>query len=227
MRNMLATLLLSQGTPMILAGDEFGRSQNGNNNGYAQDNDISWVRWTEIDEGGKALVEFVRKLIKLRVALPVLRRSRFFTGEYNAELDVKDITWLSPDGSEMKPEQWSDARAHCLGMILDGRAQATGIKKRGSDATLLLVLNAYHDVVRFKLPEVPGGEEWLILIDTNHTEPQKAAAFKPHAEYEVTGRSLLLFGLKSETLMRQTMGITEAHTAPDQPTALAVVKATT
>jgi glycogen operon protein len=82
-------------------------------------------------------------------------------------------------------------------------------------------------VVRFKLPEVPGGEEWLILIDTNHTEPQKAAAFKPHTEYEVTGRSLLLFGLKSETLMRQTMGITEAHTAPDQPTALAVVKATT
>jgi glycogen operon protein len=225
MRNLLATLLLSQGTPMILAGDEFGRSQGGNNNSYAQDNDISWMHWQDIAQDDQALVGFVRKLIKLRHALPVLRRSRFFTAEYNAELDVKDITWLSPDGNELKPEQWSDTRAHTLGMILDGRAQATGIKKRGSDATLLLVLNAYHDSVRFTLPEVTDGQEWLLLIDTNQSDRHELAAFKPRDEYEVTGRSLLLFGLKSETLARQTMGITEsaATTIAEQPATLDLV----
>jgi glycogen operon protein len=225
MRNLLATLLLSQGTPMILAGDEFGRSQGGNNNSYAQDNEISWVHWPDIAEDDKALVEFVCKLIKLRNVLPVLRRSRFFTGDYNADLDVKDITWLSPDGSELKPEQWSDTRAHTLGMILDGRAQATGIKKRGSDATLLLVLNAYHDSVRFTLPEVTDGQEWLLLIDTNQPDRNELAAFKPRDEYEVTGRSLLLFGLKSETLARQTMGIADSAVATiaEQPATLDLV----
>jgi isoamylase len=208
-RNMLATLLLSQGTPMILAGDEFGRSQHGNNNGYAQDNEISWVRWSEIGELDRELIEFVRKLIALRHALPVLRRSRFFTGEYNPELGVKDITWLNPDGNEMQQEQWSDTRARCFGMLLDGRAQATGIKRRGSDATLLLVLNAYHDVVRFKLPEVTGGKEWLTLIDTNQPKRRETPVFQPGQEYEVTGRSLLMFELISEDAPPETVRVTE------------------
>jgi glycogen operon protein len=96
MRNLLATLLLSQGTPMLLAGDEFGRTQLGNNNSYAQDNDINWIDWANMAQSGQDLVNFVRKLIALRKAYPILHRGRFLVGEYNEELDVKDATWFSP-----------------------------------------------------------------------------------------------------------------------------------
>ena len=152
-RNLLATLLLAQGTPMLLAGDEFGRTQQGNNNAYAQDNAISWVDWN-ISDDGAALIEFVRRVIALRQAFPILRRSRFLTGEYNADLDVKDVRWLTPAATDIEGEQWQDANARCFGMLMDGRAQATGIKRPSMDATVLLVLNAYHDVVKFTLPEV-------------------------------------------------------------------------
>ena len=151
---------------MLLAGDEFGRTQQGNNNAYCQDNEISWVDWN-ITEDGAALIEFVRRLIALRHAFPILRRSRFLTGEYNEELDVKDVRWITPAATEMEAEQWQDANARCFGMLLDGRAQATGIKRPSMDATLLLVLNAYHDVVKFTLPEVVGGQAWRCLLDTN------------------------------------------------------------
>ena len=100
-RNMLATLLLSQGTPMMLAGDEFGRTQNGNNNAYCQDNEISWVNW-DFGEKEVELAEFVRKIIVLRQSFPILRRSRFLTGEYNPDLDVKDVRWLSPGGQDIE-----------------------------------------------------------------------------------------------------------------------------
>ena len=151
---------------MLLAGDEFGRTQQGNNNAYAQDNAISWVDWN-ITEDGAALIEFVRRVIALRQAFPILRRSRFVTGEYNAELDVKDVRWLTPSATDIEGEQWQDTNARCFGMLLDGRAQATGIKRPSMDATVLLVLNAYHDVVKFKLPEVVGGQTWRCLLDTN------------------------------------------------------------
>ena len=153
-RNMLATLLLSQGTPMLLAGDEFGRTQHGNNNAYAQDNEITWLDWLGITSQGRALREFARKLIAMRQAFPMLRRGRFLIGAYNEELDVKDVTWLTPAGEEMTTEHWDDGNARCFGMLLDGRAQETGIRRRGSDATLLLVVNAHFDVVNFTLPEV-------------------------------------------------------------------------
>src|SRR3954451_14416652 len=118
--NLLATLLLSQGTPLLLAGDEFGHSQRGNNNAYCQDNEITWFDWERIDEAGKALIVFVRKVIALRQAFPMLRRGRFLTGEYNADLGVKDVRWLTPDATDMKPESWRDAHARCLGMLMDG-----------------------------------------------------------------------------------------------------------
>ena len=121
-RNLLATLLLAQGTPMLLAGDEFGRTQQGNNNAYAQDNEISWVDWN-IGEDGAALIEFVRRVIALRQAFPILRRSRFLTGEYNAELDVKDVRWLTPSATDIEAEQWQDAQCALL-RHADGRARA-------------------------------------------------------------------------------------------------------
>ena len=196
-KNMLATLLLSQGTPMITAGDEFGRTQHGNNNAYCQDNEISWVNW-DWDEDGAELRWFVQRLIELQLNYAVLRRSRFFTGEWNDAIGVCDATWLDPQGLVMEPEQWSDTRARCLGVVFDGRAQATGIRKRGSDATMLLIVNAHHDVVLFTLPRVARGRAWLKLIDTNldHVEDEIGAVrLKFGHVYNVTGRSLLLFRL--------------------------------
>jgi glycogen operon protein len=196
-RNLLATMMLSHGTPMLLAGDEFGHSQNGNNNAYAQDNEISWLNWLGITGHGRALREFTRKLIATRKAFPILHRSRFVIGTHNEELDVKDVAWLSPSCEEMTIEQWQDANARCFGMLLDGRAQESGIKRRGSDATLLLVYNAHFDVVNFTLPAVPEGKSWLCLIDTNQPEERLGAFPFGHA-YAVTGRSLLAFGLSAE-----------------------------
>src|SRR5690242_1604548 len=174
----MATLLLSLGVPLLLAGDEFGHSQGGNNNAYCQDNETTWLDWSAISEDGLSLIEFARRVIALRQSLPVLRRSRFFTGEYNEVLDVHDVRWLTPAGVDMQDGQWEDANARCLGMLLDGRAQATGIRRPAMDATALLVLNAHHDVVEFTLPEVPGGTIWQCLLDTNQPTRTERPAFE-------------------------------------------------
>ena len=197
-RNMLATLLLAQGTPMLLAGDEFGRTQKGNNNTYCQDNELNWVDWAGIDEAGQGLAAFARKLIALRQGFAVLRRARFLTGGYDEVAGAKDATWICPDGSEMDPEHWSDPNTRCFGVLLDGRAQATGIRRPASDATLLQVLNAHHDVVEFQLPEPPAGQRWLLLVDTNRPELEEPEPFEFGHPYMVTGRSLLLFVLRPE-----------------------------
>ncbi|WP_027580821.1 glycogen debranching protein GlgX [Bradyrhizobium sp. Ai1a-2] len=196
-RNFLATMIVSHGTPMLLAGDEFGHSQKGNNNAYAQDNETAWLDWMKISPEGRALREFTRKLIAMRKAFPILYRSRFLVGTHNEELDVKDVTWLAPSGEEMTVEQWQDGNVRCFGMLLDGRAQETGIKRRGSDATLLLIYNAHYDVVNFTLPQVPDGHHWQGLIDTNQPEGQLPTFPFGHV-YAVTGRSMLAFGLASE-----------------------------
>ena len=122
MRNLLATLLLSQGTPMLLGGDEFGRTQLGNNNAYCQDNEINWFDWQAIGEDGRLLIEFTRRLIALRKAHPVLRRTRFLHGREVSEDGVKDITWFSPKGTEKTAAQWQDRLARCLGLMLNGKA---------------------------------------------------------------------------------------------------------
>jgi glycogen operon protein len=194
MRNFMATLLFSQGTPMIVAGDEFARTQGGNNNAYCQDSEIGWVDW-ELDQDGQDLLDFVRKAIRLRLAYPILRRGRFLVGAYNEELGVKDVTWLSPTGGEMTIEQWEDPNGRCLGMLMDGRAQPTGIRRAGSDVTLLMIVNSHYDVVNFSLPEVPEGSHWVCLVDTNQETVRGEEAFEFDHEYAVTGRSLLLFEL--------------------------------
>jgi isoamylase len=196
-RNMLATLLLSQGAPMLLAGDEFGRTQNGNNNAYCQDNEISWLNW-DLHEKGASLVGFAQKLMALRHKYPILRRTRFFTGEFNEELGVKDITWINANGAEMQGPEWDDENMRCFGMLLDGRAQVSGIRKRAQDATLLLVMNGWHDVVKFTLPESANGKGWFLLADTNLPEQSEQKRFDIGAAYEVTGRSFLVFLLEQE-----------------------------
>ena len=194
-RNFLATLLLSQGTPMLLAGDEFGRTQGGNNNAYGQDNEVNWIDWSMVEGSGRELLEFIRRVIRIRERHPILHRDRYLAGWHNPAVGVKDVTWVAPDATEMGENHWKDERAKCFGLILDGRAQPSGIKRRGNDQTLLIVMNAYHDVVKFKLPEVPEGRQWVLLIDTNKPALSgDVSAFG--AEYLVTGRSLLLLFLE-------------------------------
>ena len=131
MRNILATLMLAQGAPMALAGDEFGRTQQGNNNAYCQDDEISWVDWS-LEQKHQDRVEYFRLLTSLRGKYPILHRSRFFTGESNRDIDVKDVAWINADGSEMTAEVWDDPHTQCLGMLMDGRAQPTPLDRAAS-----------------------------------------------------------------------------------------------
>jgi glycogen operon protein len=195
MRNLLATLLLARGTPMILAGDEVGRTQRGNNNAYAQDNEIGWLDWQSVDQDGQDLLAFTKKLIEIRQQQPLFRRARFLTGAFNEEFGVKDVTWLDPDGREMTTEQWADGNAKCFGMLLDGRAQPTGIRRKGLDRTLLLMINAHHEDISFELPTVPGGEEWRLLVDTD--VPGRERQSLQSGNVRLVGRALNLWELES------------------------------
>ena len=196
-RNLLATLLLSQGTPMLLAGDELGRTQQGNNNAYCQDNDISWLQWSEVDARGWALQEFTRRLLELRRRFPVLRRKRFLTGEATAEASgesegVRDVIWLSCDGSEMDAAHWDDPHTRCLGMLLDGRAPSSAVPRAAHDASALLLFNAWHEPVHFTLPAHPQeGGQWVVLMDT--AEPDEPVHALPADEkVAVGGRTFVL-----------------------------------
>jgi len=194
LRNFLATLLLSQGTPMMLAGDEFGRTQQGNNNAYCQDNEISWLNWKQ-ESKPVHLTDFVRRLTALRQKYPILRRNRFLTGAVDEELDVKDLTWINASGAEMRTEEWSDANMRCFGMLIDGRARPTGLRQRGTEATMLIVFNAHYDLVRFTLPPSPGGNTWTLVLDTNIPDNEINYTAKANDSYGVTGRSLILLRL--------------------------------
>jgi len=193
-RNLLATLLLSQGTPMLLGGDELGRTQGGNNNAYCQDSELSWFDWA-LEDKGKDRIRFVQRLIALRHKYPILRRDRFLDGAYVDDLGVRDVTWINANGAEMQPQHWDDPSMRCFGMLLDGRAPTTGIRKAGKEATLLIVLNDHHDVVQFTLPEAADGEPWTLLVDTNLDGDTESRSFHKGDAYAVTGRSLLLFQL--------------------------------
>ncbi|MFF9001208.1 glycogen debranching protein GlgX [Streptomyces achromogenes] len=168
-RNLLATLLLSQGIPMLCHGDELGRTQRGNNNAYCQDNEISWVDWEPTGEQ-RDLTAFTRRLIGLRAAHPVLRRRRFFRGETatNARQPLPDLVWLRPDAREMTDRDWQRADAHSVGAFLNGDAIAERdpYGRRMVDDSFLLLVNGYWEPVVFRLPDDSFGERWTTLIDT-------------------------------------------------------------
>ncbi len=194
-RNSLATLLLSRGTPMILAGDEFGRTQDGNNNAYCQDSEISWLDW-DIKEKGEGLIRFVAKLSALRVRARVLHRARWLTAKLDEELDIRDVAWFAPDGSEMDAQNWEDGNGRCVGVLLDGRARETGIRRRGEDATVLVLINAHHEPVSFTLPSVADGKGWTRVIDTMRPdEPDGSARFEFGEACEIGDRSLAVLEL--------------------------------
>ncbi|SEC31405.1 glycogen operon protein [Streptomyces sp. 2231.1] len=200
-RNLLATLLLSQGIPMLCHGDELGRTQRGNNNAYCQDNEISWVDW-ELTAEQSALVEFTRHLIGLRAAHPVLRRRRFFRGETatNAEQPLPDLMWLRPDAREMTDRDWQRGDAHSVGVFLNGDAIAERdpYGRRMTDDSFLLLVNGYWEPVDFRLPDGSFGERWTTLIDTADPDgvpderERKAATKLP-----VESRSLILLSRPS------------------------------
>jgi glycogen operon protein len=196
-RNLLATLLLSRGTPMILAGDEVARTQGGNNNAYAQDNEISWLDWEGIDADGWDLFGFTKQLIEIRQRQPLFRRGRFLTGAFNEDLGVKDVAWLDPTASEMTTERWTDPNARAFGMLLDGRAQPTGIRRKGLDRTLLLMINAHHETVPFSLPAVPGAKRWRLLNSTDEPFRTKLQASYAGARINLSGRSMMLWELQT------------------------------
>jgi glycogen operon protein len=161
-RNLLATLLLAQGTPMLLAGDEAGNGQQGNNNAYCQDNPIGWVDWSASDAGD--LLAFVRHLIALRRAHPALRRSRFLSGSLTgANGALKDVTWLVPDGREKTEQDWNYPDARTLCFLLAGSAEAgPGV----ADDPLFVVLNAHTEPMTYRVPEAPGVADWVCALDT-------------------------------------------------------------
>jgi isoamylase len=157
-RNFLATLLFSQGVPMICGGDEICRTQRGNNNSYAQDNEISWHDW-ELDDRKRAMLDFTRRVIGLRHHYPNLHRRDFFHGTVSQRTGLKDITWLRPDGKEMTPSDWFTSWVRSLGMLIADES--------GADEHLLLLLNAYKETVPYTLPELEPTGQWEIIICTN------------------------------------------------------------
>jgi len=166
-RNLLATLFLSQGVPMIPAGDEFGRTQQGNNNAYCQDNEISWLDWG-LDDARKELLDFVRRIVALRRAHPTFRRQHFFEGRAIHGTGLRDIVWYDPSGAEMSDEQWRAHHARCLGMYFDGAAIAEQ-DRRGRqvrDSDFLVMLNASASALQFRLPLPHPQARWSLVVDT-------------------------------------------------------------
>jgi glycogen operon protein len=197
-RSFLATLFLSQGVPMLLGGDEISRTQQGNNNGYCQDNEISWFDWN-LNDQQRELLAFTRGLIEFRREHPVLRRRRYFEGLFLPGADIKDLTWFKLDGTEIVNEQWNDPEVRSMVMRLAGEAiderEAEG--GRISDETLLVMLNAYHEALTFKLPEAGGVDtcQWELLMDTTHAAPPAPTGDKRGvgATYQLAPRALALF----------------------------------
>jgi isoamylase len=191
-RSLLTTLLLSQGVPMLLGGDEFGRSQHGNNNAYCQDTEISWFRWDEADED---LLAFSRDLLRLRHEHPVFRRRRWFQGRPLHGAETTDIGWLTPEGVEMDDEDWEAGFARSLQVFLNGRGIASP-DDRGNkviDDSFLVLFNAHHEPLPFTLPPEAWGARWQVVIDTDRaTPPEDPGPVDAAATLEVPGYGVVV-----------------------------------
>jgi glycogen operon protein len=198
-RNLMTTLLVSQGVPMILAGDELGRTQRGNNNAYCQDNEIAWHDW-ELTPEQRALFDFTRRLLTLRREQPVLRRRRFFAGGYVAGSELRDIVWFRPNGGEMSADDWREPHFRALGMLLGGDA-IPGLDRWGRRIvgdTLLVLINGGDPPVDFVLPEAPWGERWEVLVDTRSADPPIVEPPRAGDAYVMVGRSMAVMRLPAK-----------------------------
>lgn len=194
-RNMLATLLLSQGVPMLLAGDEIGNTQSGNNNAYCHDSELTWIDWN-LSDSQKELLNFTQSVIALRKINPVFQRQKFFQGRSIRGEEHRDIAWYSPDGQHMADEAWNAGFVQCLGLYLDGEMigeiDTHGEPIRGE--SLLVLLNAYYDRLDFTLPAIAGACGWKTLLDTNKL-PEGDEPLASGSKYILGGRSLAVLRL--------------------------------
>ena len=191
-RNILATLLLSQGTPMLLAGDELRRTQRGNNNAYCQDNELSWLDW-DVDERGQALLEFTKRLLRLRGEHPVFRRSAFLTGEALQGSGAPDVWWFRPDGRRMTQTDWSRGDAFTLGAFLNGSEipTLTFDGEPVADDSFIVLFNAWRDPVTFVLPPTRFGRRWAHELCTGEPElPPNGSTLPARAQVPLRGRAL-------------------------------------
>jgi glycogen operon protein len=196
-RNFLATLFFSQGVPMLLAGDEMGRTQQGNNNAYCQDNALSWVHWS-LDHSRRALGAFVQEVLRVRQQHPTLQRRHFFQGRAIRGSEVKDLTWFRPDGKEMNEEDWLNPETRCFGLRLAGDA-IEEVDERGRPLvgdTLLMLFNAYWEPLPFILPAHRSKLRWELLLDTREaTGKRRFQLLRGGRTYDLEARSLALFRL--------------------------------
>lgn len=190
-KNFLTTLFLSQGVPMLLAGDEFGRTQQGNNNAYCQDNEISWVNWAAAD---KELLSFTQTLIKLRKEHQVFCRRRWFQGQPIKGIGLEDIAWFLPEGIELTDEHWNNDLAKSLGVYLNGR----GIHPVGYqgehvvDDSFYVVFNAHHEAIDYKLPLAKYGKQWKVALNTAITDSSSGKKYEAESLVNVAGRSIMV-----------------------------------
>jgi len=214
-RNFLTTLLFSQGVPMLLHGDELGRTQGGNNNGYCQDNDISWIQWM-LDEDDQKLLAFTQTLVRLRREHPVFRRRRFFAGsaDHGGESPLGDIAWLTPEAQHMDDEAWSDGMAKSLMVFLNGSAIPEP-DPRGQqilDDSFLVMFNAHHEPLTFTLPDEEYGAAWVPVIDTALHEVEDTK-LEPTWQIQVQPRSIVVLRCPRETGSPIVPGLSEELTA--------------
>jgi isoamylase len=193
-RNLLATLLLSQGVPMLYAGDAIGHTQMGNNNAYCQDNPISWLNWN-LQPQDRDLLAFVQRMINLRKRHPVFRRKRFFQGRPIKGATVKDVLWLNPVGKEIGEDEWRDGSLHCLGMFLSGQGldETDERGRKLGDENFLVLLNAYHEDVQFALPSFRPGTRWTAWMDTSREAGMRSVeTYDGGAPYPLQARSMVV-----------------------------------
>ena len=199
-RNLLATLMLSQGVPMLVAGDEMGRTQQGSNNAYCQDNEMSWVNW-KLSRDDREFLAFAQRVIALRREHPVFRRRHFFQGRALRGSGSKDMHWLKPDGSEMTDREWAHDFARCLGVYLSGE-EMDERDRRGRpvrDDNFLLLFNSHHEPIAFRLPVLGHDGQWQSLLDTDLAEGLEPDGwFNGGDDYPVEGRSLALLIQRSQ-----------------------------
>jgi isoamylase len=177
-RNLLATLFLSQGVPMLVAGDELSRTQQGNNNAYCQDNEISWLHWADADQ---ELLDFTRKLIELRKTNRVFSRRNWFEGQPVDQNGAPDIAWFLPEGAEMEEHNWKEDFAKSLAVFLNG-----------GDAAFYVIFNAHHEEVMYRLPQKRYGNSWEKVLDTGEPQDANHKKFKAEAEMVVWGRAIIV-----------------------------------
>ena len=195
-RNLIATLLLSQGVPMLLAGDELSHTQHGNNNTYCQDNDLTWLDWSLDAPEKKAFLDFVKKVIRVWKGQPVFQRRHFFQGRSIRGTDIKDISWVGPDGHEMTDDAWDAGFTKCLGMRLAGDIIGE-VDERGKPIvgdTLLVLLNAHWEAIPFALPPHQDGQEWELVFDT--FSPDSPPTLSEAEPYQLRERSVAVMRIK-------------------------------